>query len=104
VEKGRVIDLGYPCINTAGETSTMFLQGYLYNLEKQLDIRLRLTTNRPDVYFTKEELSQPPFPELPARYIVMNAGVKRDYTAKQWPLEYFEEVVAHFRNRIAQTN
>jgi len=100
VEQGRIIDLAYPCINTAGHTATMFLQGYMYNLEKALDIKLRLTTNRPDIYFTKEELERPPFPQLPRRYIVFNAGIKRDYTAKQWPLEHFQAVVKHFKDRI----
>ena len=100
LKKGRVIELHYPTINKAAQISTMFLEGYINDLESQLGVPLKLTTNHPDIYFTKEELEIPPFPHLPDRYIVLNAGIKRDYTAKQWPLEHFQAVVDHFRNRI----
>lgn len=99
-KEGRVIELHYPMINKAAQVSTMFLEGYINDLEDQLGVSLKLTTNRPDIYFTKEEIEVPPFPHLPDRYVVLNAGVKRDYTAKQWPLEHFQAVVNYFRNRI----
>lgn len=31
------------------------------------------------------------------KFWLVNAGVKHDYTLKQWPVEYYQEVVDHFR-------
>jgi ADP-heptose:LPS heptosyltransferase len=100
LDKGKIIDLNYPIVNTAGNVSVMFIQAYMENLSEQLGIQLKLTTNRPDIYFTEEEIEQPPFPDIPKQYILFNAGVKRDYTAKQWPLEYFKIIIDHFKDII----
>lgn len=101
VKEGKVIELGYPEIQKAGDVSINFLQGFILDLEKKLNIHLRLTTNKPDLYFTDNEKENPPFLNLPKQYIVFNAGVKKDYTAKQWPIEYYQEVVNYFKNKIS---
>jgi ADP-heptose:LPS heptosyltransferase len=41
----------------------------------------------------------PPWIESP--YWIVNAGVKSDFTLKQWPVENYQAVVNHFRGKLA---
>lgn len=40
------------------------------------------------------------FTHRPTKFWIVNAGVKQDYTLKQWPVEYYQEVIDHFRGTI----
>lgn len=100
-DEAETIEVGYTSIDRCGQCNIPFLAGYTEGLGEKLGIPLRLTTNRPCLYLSDEEKGwtnqiQEVFSELQGRqepFWLLDAGVKSDYTAKQWPLEYFQEVV-----------
>jgi ADP-heptose:LPS heptosyltransferase len=94
----RVIDMHYPSINRCNQESVPFLGGYTEYLAEQLMRPLRLQTNRPHIYMSAAELAQPP--QIDGPYWIVNAGIKRDYTCKAWPIEHYQEVVDRTAGRI----
>lgn len=104
----ETIEVGYPIIHKSNHRSVAFLEGYTAHLGEKLNLPLRLTTNRPHLYLSEDEkrwLNQvrDSFPELAQRDVpfwLVNAGVKSDYTAKQWPVEYYQEVIKKTCGRI----
>ena len=91
-----VLDLNYPSIHRSNQVSVTFLEGYTEDLGSKLGIPLRLATNRPHLYLSDQErgwLNQirDSLPQLAGRDVpfwIVDAGVKGDYTAKQWPVEH----------------
>ncbi|MEA2708104.1 MAG: hypothetical protein QOF78_705 [Phycisphaerales bacterium] len=82
-----------------------FLRGYCHDLGKRLGVPLDLVTNRPHFYLSEEERGwlhqvQEHVTGKPTRFWIVNAGVKSDFTLKQWPIESYQEVVNYFRGRI----
>lgn len=100
----EVIDCHYPAIDRSNQTPDCFLSGYAQHLARVLGKPLPLATNRPHLYLSTEEQSWMGQVEeqLGRRtpYWLVNAGTKRDFTAKQWPLEFYQAVVDHFAGRM----
>lgn len=101
----QTIDMHYPAVNVSSHRSVPFLAGYTEYLGDQLGIPLRLQVNRPQLYLSDEErgwmsqvAEQRGGEAVP--YLLVNAGVKPDYTTKQWPVEYYQEVINATRERI----
>lgn len=90
-------------INRCNEVLCPFLGAYTDDLAQQIGRPLRLTTNRPHVYLTgPERAAVPTFnrgatPGADACHDrpiwLICAGIKRDWTTKQWPVEYYQQVV-----------
>jgi hypothetical protein len=106
---GRGLTLQYPLIQRCNQTLLHFLHGYTQNLGDQLGISLMLSTNRPHLYLSDDEkkwrnqIGDVWEQQLAGRSIpfwIVNAGVKNDFTAKQWPVESYQEVVNATRGRI----
>ncbi len=98
----EVLEMQYETVvNRSGQCNIPFLSGYTEDLGEKLGVPLRLTTNRPHLYLSDEEKGwsnqvHDVFSELEGRQVpfwLLSAGVKACYPAKQWPLEYFQEVV-----------
>ena len=99
----RVIDMHYPSINRSNQSLTLFLAGYTSYLGEQLGRPLTLTTNRPHLWLSRaEETLDLASWQLAATKPIwlVNAGVKSDFTAKQWPVESYQAVVDQTRDRI----
>ena len=81
-----------------------FLRGYCDHLGKALGLPLELKTNRPHLYLSEEEKRADPLEGQggggSTKYWLVTAGIKRDFTVKQWPVEYYQEVVNHFRGKV----
>lgn len=103
-DESQIIEMHYTeSINRSSQTPAAFINGYCQHLAKALNITLELTTNRPHLYLSEKEMLTHPLAKYgsnPIRYWVVSAGVKSDFTLKQWPVEYFQEVVNTFRDRI----
>jgi ADP-heptose:LPS heptosyltransferase len=102
-DRSDVIEMHYTdSINRCNQAPLSFLGGYCQDLAAKLGVRLELQTNRPHLYLTEQERRERPFceAELPAHYGLVNAGVKRDFTLKQWPVEHYQAVIDHFRGRV----
>lgn len=91
-------------VNSSNGVSNAFLRGYCFDLCKKLNVFLELTTNRPHLYLSDDEKTRGPLrrlgSEIPEKFWLVAAGVKRDLTVKQWPVEFFQEVVDYFRGKI----
>lgn len=101
-----VLNLVYPSINRSCQEHVPFLAGYTTDLGEQLGRPLRLTVNRPCLYLDEEErqwIDQVREHAAHGRRVpfwLVNAGIKADYTAKAWPIEYYQEVVDRTVGRI----
>jgi len=53
-------------------------------------------------YVTDAERASVPFSDqgVPAGYWLVSAGVKSDFTLKQWPVEYYQSVISYFRRKV----
>jgi len=103
-ERAELIEMHYTdAINRCNQMSAPFLGGYCRDLAVKLGVGLELQTNRPHLYLTETERLERPLAEagVPERYWLVSAGVKRDFTLKQWPVEYYQAVVDHFRCKVA---
>lgn len=96
------VEMEYHLVHQSGNRPVHFLQGYTEMLGSHLGIALPLTTNRPHLYLSDQEkdwMNQAwQVTGNNGPYWVLNAGVKRDYTAKQYP--WFQEVVGLLRHRV----
>ena len=101
-DRAQVIELHYTeLLNTCDTVPNPFLRGYTHDLGRRLGIPLELQTNRPHLYLSEIEQAAPPYAgDLPPHYWLVTAGVKRDFTAKQWPVEYFQDVVSSLRGKV----
>lgn len=91
-DEATTIKLNYPTVHQSNNRATPFLEGYTLDLGNSLGVPLHLTTNRPHLYLSRDEKKAAPF-NLARPYWIVNAGVKHDFTAKQWPVESYQAVV-----------
>lgn len=100
----KTIKMEYPLINKCNSYPVHFLQGYVEYLGDQLGIKLKCTVNRPFLYFSEEEKKQKSqIHELTGKaikYWVINSGTKKDYTAKAWGQENYQELVDMLHGKI----
>lgn len=93
------IEMEYPQINRSNQTLINFASCYTEFLGEKLGRPLQATVNRPHLYLTEQEqgwltMVQEHFTHgRKTPYGVLVAGSKCDYTIKQWPVEYYQEVV-----------
>lgn len=101
-----VVEMHYTeLLNCCDQVPNAFLRGYCLHLGRRLGVPLDLTTNRPHLYLSDDEKRwmnqvEEHVTHRPTKFWLVNAGVKRDFTLKQWPVEYYQEVVDHFRGKI----
>lgn len=105
-DDGQHIECEYPLIHVSGQVGYPFIAGYTHDLGVKIGRPLSLTTNRPHVYLSEDEkawmsqVQQHATHGKRVPYWLVNAGVKRDYTAKQWPVESYQEVVFATRDVV----
>lgn len=112
----ETIEMEYPSIHRSNQESTQFLGAYTAFLGEKLGVPLALKTNRPMLYLSEQErgwtnqvIEHKTDHELRKKigasqakvpFWLINAGVKRDFTAKQWPPEHYQEVVSRTEGLI----
>jgi len=105
-EGAEWIRMEYPSIHQSDGRLVSFLEGYTAYLGERVALPLRLTTNRPHLYLSEDEtkwIDQLQHHFTNGRKVpfwLVNAGIKRDYTVKQWPVESFQEVIDLTRGRL----
>ena len=101
----EVIECRYPLINFANERPYHCLHGYIDFLNRRLGLHVVPTEFKGDIHLAREErewASQ--VRELSGEDIpfwIVAAGGKYDITIKWWSTERYQQVVDHFRGRIA---
>lgn len=103
----RVVEMHYDrhpyvTVNRSNEHVAHFIEGYCAHLARQLQLPngLRPQAFKGDIHLSDAERTFPKDWNLEPGYWVLNAGTKRDYTTKQWPVESFQAVVDHFKGRL----
>jgi len=101
----RIFEMHYPLINYSNQRPVHFVEGFCDYLADRLELAsLRPHEFRGHIYLSGEErkwLNQvEETTGYRGRFWLVNAGSKRDYTCKQWPTEYFQSVIDHFRGRV----
>lgn len=95
----------YPLIHESNQEPVSFLHGFCRFLGERLGLPLEPAVNRPLLFLSPAERSAgSPLRALcggrDVPYWLLNAGVKNDYTLKQWPVESYQEVVDRLRGRV----
>ncbi len=99
-----VIDCHYPLIDRSNQTPYHFLHGFIDYLNGVLDLRIRPTAFKGDIWISEEEktwfenVERELGPSRPFWLFV--SGGKLDYTIKWWSPERYQTVVDAFRGRI----
>lgn len=93
----RVIDMQYPLIHKCNQRPVHFIQGYCDYLSEQLGVPIPPLVNRPQIWLSEKEKKWLPqvheFTGRPVRYWVINAGIKNDFTNKNWGYHNYQKVV-----------
>ena len=93
------IHMEYPQINRSNQTPINFISCYTEFLGEQIGRPLYARSNKPLIYLSDDEkswltmLQEHYTDKRKTPYAVVVAGSKPDYTAKQWPVEYYQEVI-----------
>lgn len=100
------IEMHYPQINRSNQTLINFAECYTQFLGEQIKRPLHATVNRPRLYLGDDEASWMTMIQehwtggKKTPYGIIVAGTKCDYTIKQWPVEYYQEVVNRTRGSV----
>lgn len=99
---GELVDMQYPLIHHSGYTGYHFSDGHRIFLQDFLRKPIQKTSIRPSIYLNQDELNWPSPVKTECghngKYWVLNAGVKNDFTLKQYP--FYQEVVNLLRGKI----
>jgi ADP-heptose:LPS heptosyltransferase len=101
-DDGEKIDMQYPLIHESGSTGRYFSEGHREYLAEQIGRPIKNHGLRAEIYLDPSEMNWPN-PVMTeygydGPYWVINAGVKGDFTLKQYP--YYQEVVDLLRGEI----
>ena len=100
----RVIDCHYPLIHRSNQEPRHFLDGFVEYLNEHLDLRIRVTAFRGDIYISQDEKDW--FANVESQegstqpFWLFASGGKFDFTAKWWDPARYQQVIDHFRGRI----
>src|SRR5262245_38315537 len=100
----KVLECGYPLINSSNRRPIHFLHGFIEYLNDRLDLAIEPSRCAGDIHLTdKERIMPSPVERLtgkPLPYWVVVAGGKFDFTIKWWHFRRWQAVVDHFRDRL----
>lgn len=98
----EVTMMHYPLIDQCNQRPVHVLQGYVDFLAHALQVPITLAVNRPLIYLSEEEkgwMNQVhEWTGRTQKFWLLNAGNKKDYTAKYYP--WYQEVVDRLQSRI----
>lgn len=98
----RIIRMNYPAIHQSDQRPLHFMQAYCEFLSEQLSESIPLKVNRPYVYLSQQEKAwKGRIQEIVGKkvpYWIINAGYKKDFTAKWYP--HYQEVVNNLAGKV----
>lgn len=89
----------YPLIHQSNQRLISFIDACTQGLADVIKRPISLLTNRPHLYLSEDEINwidQVREKISDGRKIpfwLVNAGTKKDFTCKQWPIEYYQKVI-----------
>ena len=100
--EAEALEMNYPAVHQSNQRAIHQIAGYTEFLESVLNLRIPLATNRPLLYLSRAErgwMNQVhEMTKKNQKYWGVNAGHKRDYSAKFYP--WYQEVVDRLQGRI----
>ena len=101
-EADQRIDMMYPLIHHSLRTGLQFLDGHRLYLQEKINRIIRKSSVRPDIHLSQDELNWVSQVRVNEKYHgpfwLINAGIKSDYTLKQYP--YYQEVVDLLKDKV----
>ena len=99
----KVIAMHYPLIHQSTQGQFHFMHGFRLYLEEQLGIKICAGKFCVDIHMTDFEKNDPYIQNIVGnkKYFLVDAGHKKDFTAKFWEFSRFQEVVDRTSDRIA---
>lgn len=96
-KQARVLPVGYPLIHQSNQTGLHFIQGFLHDINKKLNLNVRLTEFRADLHWSDAELQNP---LVEGDYWVILSGGKADFTTKWWDVARYQQVVDELKGEV----
>lgn len=100
----RGVRMQYNLIHQSNQRPVHFMQGFCDHLAEALGVQVPLAVNRPQLYLSREERSWVSQVEevtgRPTRFWLVNAGTKKDFTAKGWGRHNYQRVVDLLRGKV----
>ena len=104
-EDVTVIECHYPLIHQSNQAPYHCIHGFIHFLSRHLNLNIRATEFKGDIYISDLEKSwMSQIQEMTGEdtpFWIIVAGGKYDFTAKWWSSARYQEVVDHFRGKIA---
>lgn len=97
-KKRQLIKLGYPLIKQSNQCGLHFAQGFIDDLNRKLNLKVRLTEFRADLHFSEEERTKP---LIEGPYWLILSGGKADFTTKWWDARRHQEVIDRLHGKVA---
>jgi hypothetical protein len=98
------IQCEYPLIHHSNQRPYHFIHAFTRFLSEKLGVFIEPTAFRGDIHLSDTEKSwMSQVQEITGEEVpfwIVNAGGKRDFTAKWWAPDRYQQVVDHFRGRI----
>ena len=100
----ETIQCEYPLIHQSNQRPYHFIHAFTRFLSEKLGVSIEPTAFKGDIHLSAQEKSwMSQVQEMVGEDIpfwIVNAGGKRDFTAKWWDHARYQQVVNHFRGRI----
>lgn len=100
----EVIDIEYPLIHRSNQEPWHFLHGFIDDTARKLDLHFELREFHGDIHLSEEERQREVIVntvvQRKARYWILIAGGKYDFTTKWWNPQHYQEVVDKLRDQI----
>ena len=100
----RLVPCVYPLVDQSNERPVHMLHGFLDDFNRQLDLEVRPTALKGDIYLSREEKEAPSIVETALGqdmpFWIMVAGGKFDFSTKWWHFRRWQAVVDHFRGKL----
>jgi len=99
----EVFKVEYPLIHSSNDCQYHFIHGFRKDLEDKLGLSIKATKFKGDIHIGDDEkswINQVEENGVKDQFWIMMAGGKKDFTAKWWNPDYYQQVVDHFRGKI----
>jgi len=94
----------YDDIHNSGWSGRHFSSAFYIELKEILGVDVKQTSLLPDIHLSVEEKAWMNQVEqvfgYRGKFWLLNCGIKPDYPAKQWPVNYWQEVVDILENKV----
>lgn len=97
--EAEIIELGYLKEACGSGNGDHFYRGCVNALERKVGLHIEYKI--PNAHMVLSEAEKQLREGLPQRYILIAPSYKNDFTAKQWSFARWQQVIDHFKDRIA---